>query len=165
MTPRCPHNRSSGFGVLDLLAMIAIGLILAMLLLPSLGRGSKKRAPRLHCTSNLRQVALGIRMWADDHQDQYPFVVSASKGGSLEFAETPDVFRHFLAASNELHSPKILACPADLETRKETYWTNLSNVNVSYFVGLDAREELPQADSRGRPQYQRRHNSRRCDGV
>ena len=138
------HNRSSGFGVLDLLAIVVIVSIGATLLLPNLGARTKGRASRIQCVSNLKQIALGFRMWANDHQEQFPFAVSVTNGGTLEFGESGEVFRHFLVVSNEIVSPKILACPEDKETRRAISFTNFSNANLSYFLGLDAKEELPQ---------------------
>ena len=142
MRLRRDRERSLGFSLWDLLAIVAIGFIGGMLLLPTVGCKAKARTG-VRCVSNVKQVGLALRMWANDHQNQYPFMVSMTNGGSLEFATSPEVFRHFLAASNELVSPKILACPDDKETRRENMWTNVSNANVSYFVGLTAREELP----------------------
>ena len=64
--------------------------------------------------------------------------------GTLEFAESPEVFRHFLAVSNELTSPKVLACSSDKKVSRESDWTKLNNGHLSYFVGLDSNEALPQ---------------------
>ena len=144
MRPCRSRRDSFGFGVLDLLAVLAVAFITAGLLLPHITRtGCKAPANRIQCVSNLKQVALGFRMWSNDHQEQFPFTVSMTNGGSLEFAESADVFRHFLAISNELVSPRILACPLDPAAQRAHSWTNFSNANVSYFVGLNAREELP----------------------
>ena len=139
------HRWSLGFGVLDFLAVVAVCFVGAMLLLPTVGSRCKPRSSRIQCISNLKQAALGLRMWANDHQGQFPFVTPVAKGGTLEFVETGEVFRHFLAASNELVSPRILACPVDEKARRPTFWANFSNANLSYFIGLDAREESPQS--------------------
>ena len=45
--------------------------------------------------------------------------------------------------SNELSTPKILACPADTRAAANNF-VRLKNQNVSYFVGLDANESSPQ---------------------
>ena len=48
--------------------------------------------------------------------------------------------------SNQLSTPKILHCPSDTDTFAATNsWSELNNQNVSYFVGLDASENDPQA--------------------
>ncbi len=44
--------------------------------------------------------------------------------------------------SNELSTPKIVACPGDTRT-VATNFASLLNSNLSYFVGLVANEEMP----------------------
>jgi prepilin-type processing-associated H-X9-DG protein len=54
------------------------------------------------------------------------------------------VFRHFLAASNELLTPKVLVCPDDKPALRATSFSApLGNANISYFAGFDARESQP----------------------
>ena len=56
------YKPARGFTLLELLVVIAIIAILAALLLPVLG-AAKDRARLITCTSNLRQINLGIRMY------------------------------------------------------------------------------------------------------
>src|SRR5664280_453255 len=62
---------AEGFTLIELLVVIAIIGILAALLLPALA-ASKERAKRIACTSNLRQINLGVRMYSDDASDTTP---------------------------------------------------------------------------------------------
>lgn len=139
---RSPRT-SLGFSCWDFLALGAMFVIGAGLILPWLAKPKcYGRAPRIQCVSNLKQIGIAFRMWSNDHEEQFPMAVPASMGGSLGVADS-DVFRHFLAISNELNSPKILTCPEDRDRKRALIWTNFSNLNLGYFVGLDAKEQAP----------------------
>jgi prepilin-type N-terminal cleavage/methylation domain-containing protein len=61
----------TGFTLLELLVVIAIIGILASLLLAAVS-SAKNKAGRITCTNNLRQINLGVRMYADDSNDKAP---------------------------------------------------------------------------------------------
>lgn len=140
---RCMREtkRRDAFTLIELLVVIAIIAILAALLLPALGI-AKSKAKQTSCLNALRQLSLGFRMWANDHQDKFPWNLPTASGGSLGSADWTDNVR---LCSNELGSPRILLCPADKARKFGTNWVNLdAEANISYFIGIRAEESKPQ---------------------
>ncbi len=133
--------QTSALALIDGVIVLAVIALLAALCLGAISR-SYTRAPRIACTSQLKSTGLAHRLWSNDHGDQFSFA-STNPAGSLAFANSPEVFRHYLAMSNELVTPKILACPADKKRKRVDAFNKFSNANLSYFVGVSASEADP----------------------
>ncbi|MGH7940576.1 MAG: type II secretion system protein [Limisphaerales bacterium] len=64
-------KKRNAFTLIELLIVIAIIAILSAILLPVLTQ-ARQRAWTVQCISNLRQIGMGMKMFADDNGELYP---------------------------------------------------------------------------------------------
>jgi prepilin-type processing-associated H-X9-DG protein len=139
------RHSTSAFTKLDMLVVIGALVMLALwVVFAQRSRHfAQPRAARINCVSNLKQVGLAFRMWANDHGDRFPWQVPVAQGGTKELSQLPYAVWHYVAVSNELHSPKILKCPNDTQRTRSTVWDDPARLGLSYFAGLSADEPHP----------------------
>ena len=138
-------NKSRGLTLLELCIVLAVLTVVGIFFAMQPDRNQKARALRLQCVNNLKQISLDFDVWAGDHGGKFPMELSQTNGGTMEFITGPNAWRHFQVMSNELSTPKVLACPADAARPfPATNFATLKNRNLSYFISLDLARPDPQ---------------------
>ncbi len=130
---------------------IVFSIVIASLLIPALPK-TRRAPPPDSCQNNLRQIGLAFKVWALEHNDQYPFNVSTNAGGTLELCRPgPDGFdqnavAHFRLIANELSTPGFLVCPNDRGKQAAATFAALAPQNISYRLrtGTNINSENPQ---------------------
>jgi prepilin-type N-terminal cleavage/methylation domain-containing protein len=122
--------KQRAFTLIELLVVIAVIAILAALLLPTLGR-AKAQAKRVACLNNLKQIATSLRVWADDHENQFPWKIDPNAAINFQLS----------FVSNELVQTKVLLCPSDVRQDPANDFASLAPINISYCIGIEANEQ------------------------
>jgi prepilin-type N-terminal cleavage/methylation domain-containing protein len=106
-------NTKRAFTLVELLVVIAIVAILAGLLLPALGR-AKEDGRRTSCASNLQQVNLAIRFYANDYSDSLPVLPNPNPYPNGVGAYYKQLVKVYLGLTGP-PSPneKVFICPSD----------------------------------------------------
>lgn len=102
-----------GFTLIELLLVIAIIAILTALLIPAISK-AKRSARKLTCTGNLKQINMGMRMYADDNTGKSPRlpVPNPYRNGCRFFYK--ELMKSYVGLKGPSGPDDILfACPSD----------------------------------------------------
>jgi type II secretory pathway pseudopilin PulG len=142
-----PASRRHAFTRLELLACLAGVALLVALALPALAT-SQSRSQVAQCLNNLRLIGRGVQMWGADHVNQPPWRTPISQGGSFIPTTKPgNAWFEYSYLSNELVTPRILACPADDGLAVASTWNQyvsapFRNFATSYTLSMHTLTEF-----------------------
>lgn len=121
----CEPGARGAFTLIELLVVTAIIAVLAGLLMPALSR-AKESARTAQCLSQVRQISLGIRLFADDSDDEFPrsqHSAFAHGQPTWQRAIAPQLGSTDSAWTNLLKG--VYHCPTDRRTTPSSYGLNV----------------------------------------
>lgn len=147
------RGRSGGFSRVELAIVVGTCVVIGALALPLLGNVNA-RNDQVVCANNLRLIGQAYRQWTHDHGEQYPWALALEQGGTRGHPLYPNLYFQFASLSNELHSARYLADPADdwVGQRVAMTWgrefgglshSAFQDNAVSYLLGLHATATEP----------------------
>ncbi len=100
-----------GFTLIELLVVIAIIAVLAAILFPVFAQ-ARAKARQTVCLLNMRQMGLGVLMYAQDYDETFPLAASATATGFLNWHDFVDPY---------VKTKQIWVCPDSDLPNKDIY--------------------------------------------
>jgi hypothetical protein len=106
-------TRSLGWSLMLMIVGAVLRVEAAVIYWPYPGLDlAKQKAATIQCVNNLKQIDLAARVWYYDNEYQFP--------------------QGFTVFTNELTSPALLVCPADISRPAPTNWNNFDWAHIGY---------------------------------
>ncbi len=146
MKPRVAHRKTTALTLLEVLVIIVCLFVSSLFILGLINEaGWKSKAQRVNCINNLKEIGVAYKLWGGDSTANFQLHNSTARGGVKELVQRGIAYVRYQVMSNNLTTPKLLICPADINKIAATnFSTNFGNKNISYFVGVDASDVWPQ---------------------
>ncbi|MEO7719178.1 MAG: DUF1559 domain-containing protein [Capsulimonas sp.] len=140
------RTHTQGFTLIELLVVIAIIAILAAILFPVFAK-AREKARQTTCTSNMRQIGLGMVQYVQDYDELYPPVILGGNIWSGCDAANPTACTSWARVIMPyIKSDKVFICPS--ETVNATINDDFRNVGnpggdvlKSYIPVMQFRDE------------------------
>lgn len=133
-----------GFTLIELLVVIAIIAILAAILFPVFAR-ARGKALQNSCLNNVKQLALGLKMYTSDFDQKFPFAVNFSGNANSPW-NIPNGYFWKRQLGPYIKNGQIFTCPTDAvmensdpnDTTGSEDTTTINNYYTSYGYNWNA---------------------------
>ncbi|RYF50770.1 MAG: DUF1559 domain-containing protein [Cytophagaceae bacterium] len=122
-------TQRKGFTLIELLVVIAIIAILAAILFPVFGR-ARENARRSSCSSNLKQIGLGLMQYTQDYDEKMPLRYFAKDTG---FANWANVIQPYVK------SYQLFQCPSNTKNTLPMDGDTTGLTKISYVPNVDGQ--------------------------
>ncbi len=123
--------RRKGFTLIELLVVIAIIAILAAILFPVFAK-AREKARQSTCTSNCKQISLGLLQYAQDYDERLPFLYESKNSPRTGLIQITQPY---------MKSWQVHDCPSSDQKTTPTY---LGHRSYGYHTGLMTEETTGQ---------------------
>jgi len=134
-------RRPTDFTLIELLVVIAIIAILASMLLPALQQ-ARAKAKAISCTGNMKQLGLGVILYADSHNGTMPEFHWSSTAGTW-LPSTDGGYKGLVNAY--INNQKVWECPGRPSgwtgESTSTTWDDVNSCHYIYNVYLNSRAD------------------------
>jgi prepilin-type N-terminal cleavage/methylation domain-containing protein/prepilin-type processing-associated H-X9-DG protein len=136
------RKKKRGMTLVELLVVISISLVLVSFIIAG-ARAAKRKSNQITCSNNMRQIGVGLQLYADDNQGMYPQTSHTAEQGKSWIYELEQYLTDF---------DEVRICPADPKAAERRSRSGTSYVLNSFvFVpSVDAFGEL-EGVARNRP--------------
>ncbi len=131
-------GKKYAFTLIELLVVIAIIALLLAIIIPSLSR-AKTLARRLVSSSNMRQIGIGMGMYADDNKGFFPETMHTSVDHKESWIYT---LNSYLSDIDDIR-----ICPADPKAKERLKYNTTSYIMNQYIAPMEHFGVINQSES------------------